>query len=236
MSSKVLSGRRKVFPQKSLPVIVPGYQLTFDMAGLPYLEPGFGVISKITSSREADETTGLSKTRPFADCQVGGPLHCVAHLITPEEMQRIIETEGGNGNPDVGYQTVEIRCQTYDGDLITGVTLIDPRLKEQCLHPSERYHRILLDGAVENGLQPEYIERLKQVVPYRPQTVGQTVGKCLFLAIAVPLMLPYICFMIGAMVLKLPVPRLVSSWMDYMKRVVWALHDYVLAPVFGKGC
>ncbi|KAJ1944965.1 hypothetical protein FBU59_002449, partial [Linderina macrospora] len=208
MSSKVLSGRRKVFPQKSLAVIVPGYQLTFDMAGLPYLEPGFGVITKVDGDQKnLDETTGLTESRPFADCQVGGPLHCVAHLITPAEMQRIIETEGGSGNPDVGYQTVEIKCQTYDGDQIIGVTLIDPRLQERHLHPSVRYHKILLDGAVENELHPEYIERLKQVVPYRPQTVGQTVGKYLFLAIVTPVVLPSFCFMLAAWMLKIRIPQ-----------------------------
>ncbi|KAJ1997984.1 hypothetical protein GGI04_005194, partial [Coemansia thaxteri] len=115
MNSKVLSGRRQVFPIKSLPVVVPGYQLTFDMAGLPYWEPGFGAIKPVDAPSENcwhcrrrqylnDKRALLAEGQQSCGCQVGEPLHCIAHLITKKELRHIMNTEGGNGNPDFGYQ------------------------------------------------------------------------------------------------------------------------------------
>ncbi|KAJ1802297.1 hypothetical protein LPJ56_007237, partial [Coemansia sp. RSA 2599] len=194
MSSEVLSGRRQVFPVKSLPVIVPGYQLTFDMAGLPYLEPGFGTIMPVEGSDEAVDEAGdrsrLLQNKRKADCQVGSPLHCIAHLITKKELAHIINTEGGSGNPDFGYQILEVSCETYDGQSLKGVTLIDSYTKASCYHPSQRYLNIILKGAEEHRLAPEYVERLKMVTPYVATTVGQRIAKALMLAVGLPLALP----------------------------------------------
>ncbi|KAI9506143.1 hypothetical protein BX070DRAFT_232298 [Coemansia spiralis] len=260
MSSKVLSGRRQVFPVESLPVVVKGYQLTFDMAGLPYWEPGFGTIQPVnTKSNSADhiiadglDSTDASKRRlldgiarneysakegeRMPDCQAGSPLHCIAHLITRKEMDHIINTEGGNGHPDFGYQVVEVECQTYDGKPITGVTLIDKDTRLTRRHPSARYHKILLDGAAEHGLSPEYIERLAAIMPYTASTFGQKTGKWAMLVIGLPLALPVIISSMAALIFKVKVPLIMAAYGEWTKRVLWTLHDYVFAPIFGAGC
>ncbi|KAI8322469.1 hypothetical protein GQ54DRAFT_260016 [Martensiomyces pterosporus] len=241
MSSKVLSGRRQVFPKRSVPVIVHGYQLTYDMPGFPYLEPGFGTIQPVTPTNGSRHTTDGAPLLDSADgrmpdCQVGSPLHCVAHLITQREMDHIVNTEGGNGSPDFGYQLIKVPCQTYEGERITGVSLIDT---DNCItgyHPSVRYQKIIVDGAVEHGLAPEYIERLRMVTPYRAKTIGQRIGKWVFLAIALPLTLPVLVCSISALVFKTKVPWVVSVYGEWVKRLLWLLHDYIFASVFGKGC
>ncbi|KAJ2846790.1 hypothetical protein J3B02_004320 [Coemansia erecta] len=240
MSSEVLSGRRQVFPIKSLAVVVPGYQLTFDMVGIPYFEPGFGTIVPVNDSDETideagDQTQLLHKQRT-TDCQVGSPLHCIAHLITKKELAHIINTEGGSGNPDFGYQVLEVACKTYDDQPLKGVTLIDSYTKVLCYHPSPRYLNILLNGAEEHKLAPEYIERLKMVKPYVPVTAGQKVAKGLMIAMSLPLASPVLLSAILALVFKTKTPRPIALYGEWVKRFSWWVHDAVLAPIFGKGC
>ncbi|KAJ2896578.1 hypothetical protein IWW38_001979 [Coemansia aciculifera] len=241
MSSKVLSGRRQVFPLESHPVVVPGYQLTFDMAGLPYWEPGFGTIkptcSDIGNCDSNSQTSRLlTGTRALNGCQVGAPLHCIAHLITRKELDHILNTEGGNGNPDIGYQLVDIECETYSGKAIVGVSLVDINKASTGYRPSARYRKIVLDGATEHGLSPSYISRLEAVTPYVAKTTGQKVAKYVFLAVGLPLALPVIAFSIAGLAFGTKVPRLVSVYGEVVKRGLWTLHDRIFAPLLGEGC
>ncbi|KAJ2101264.1 hypothetical protein IW146_009367 [Coemansia sp. RSA 922] len=245
MCSKVLSGRRQVFPVESHPVVVPGYQLTFDMAGLPYWEPGFGAIKPVCAQAEyyiSNDNDATDKGSLLVDryvlngCQVGAPLHCIAHLITKKEMDHILNTEGGNGNPDFGYQLVDIQCETYSGKKIVGVSLVDISTAITGYRPSARYHKIVMDGAVEHSLSPSYIKRLEAVTPYTAKTLGQRVAKYVFLAIGLPLALPVIVFSIAGLAFGIKVPRPVSVYGELVKRAMWALHDWIFAPLLGPGC
>lgn len=226
MSSKVLSGRRQVYPVESMPVIVPGYQLTFDVAGLPYFEPGFGTIQPI-------DDNGKYSSSP--DCQVGSPMHCVAHLITKKELAHIVNTEGGSGNPDFGYQLIEVSCETYSGKKIVGTTLFDTSTFPNGHHPSVRYYNIIMDGSREYGLSPSYIKRLEQVTPYVARTTWQKMGKYLFFALALPLALPVFLFAMAGLLFKLKMPRPVAVYGEWAKRFLWVMHDRIFAPIFGKG-
>ncbi|KAJ2779178.1 hypothetical protein H4R18_004157 [Coemansia javaensis] len=228
MSSRVLSGRRRVFPAKAVPVVVPGYQLTFDMAGLPYWEPGFGTIQP-AEPRGARGGTGAT------DCQVGEPLHCVAFLITRHELERIIDTEGGAGNPNFGYRLATVECTSYDGVAMRGVTLVNTERVATGLHPSPRYHGILMQGAVEHRLADEYIARLGRVQPYVPKTAGQRAAKYIAAALYAPLVLPTAVFGLCALAFGAKTPRAVGTYNEWATRLVWLIHDCVLAPVFGRG-
>ncbi|KAJ1844302.1 hypothetical protein LPJ73_005212, partial [Coemansia sp. RSA 2703] len=238
MSSKVLSGRRQVYPTKSLPVVVPGYQLTFDMVGIPYFEPGFGTIMPVADSDERNKAVSekdkLVQER-MCDCQAGSPLHCIAHLITKKELQHIINTEGGNGNPDFGYQLIEVTCETYDGELITGVTLIDTHIVTRGYHPSPRYLKIIMDGAEEHKLNSEYIQRLKLIQPYVASTIGQKIAKGILAVTVFPFVIPVIISGLSALIFKTKPSRAISLYSESIKRVVWTMHNWILKPVFGKG-
>ncbi|KAJ1730011.1 hypothetical protein LPJ61_003246 [Coemansia biformis] len=235
MNSDVLTGRRGVRPVASRPVTVPDYQLTFDMAGLPYWEPGFGIIQPVSGGTTAD----AGSTRPdkrAADCQVGAPLHCVAFSITRHELEHIVNTEGGSGNPDFGYQLDEIACTAYDGTRMLGYTLIDTRRVASGMHPSPRYHSILIKGAAEHGLAQEYIERLAEIRAYVPKTRGQQTAKYLVAVLFAPLMVPPIVAAVCALALGTKTPRVVAAYNEWVVRLVRLAHNHVFAPVFGAGC
>ena len=51
LDPNVLSGRRKIKPLESKPVIVPGYWLSFDIGGFLFVEPCFASILKMDPAR-----------------------------------------------------------------------------------------------------------------------------------------------------------------------------------------
>ncbi|KAJ2387847.1 hypothetical protein H4S02_003158 [Coemansia sp. RSA 2611] len=224
MSSKILSGRRKVYPAKAVPVVIQDYELTFDMRGVPYIEPGFGTISAVN---RADKKTRCGP--------VGSPLHCVAFQITERELQHIVNTEGGNGHENFGYKLISIECQTYQGEWLVGQTLVDTSSTVSGLHPSPRYHNILLEGAAEHQLDPEYIERLSAVKPFVARTTGQKAAKYLMLVLFFPLFIPTLAFALAALKFDVQTPRIMTVYSEFVKQLMWAAHDWVLAPLFGKG-
>ncbi|KAJ1878094.1 hypothetical protein LPJ71_011072 [Coemansia sp. S17] len=93
-----------------------------------------------------------------------------------------------------------------------------------------------MDGAVEHSLSPSYIKRLEAVTPYTAKTLGQRVAKYVFLAIGLPLALPVIVFSIAGLAFGIKVPRPVSVYGELVKRAMWALHDWIFAPLLGPGC
>ncbi|KAJ2076727.1 hypothetical protein H4R24_005539 [Coemansia sp. RSA 988] len=251
----VLSGRRHVYPVKSLPVTVSNYRLTFDMEGLPYWEPGFGVIKCVENDSMAGPeanvvTPKIKENSPLHSeinssepdtciegAYINSLLHGVAFLITQKEMDHIVNTEGGGGNPNVGYRLIEVACTTYDGKSLQAVTLVSTRqITTAALHPSPRYRNILIEGATEHGLAPEYIQLLEEVEPYEARQFGQRVGKYLVTLIFAPLVVPIIGFSFAAMAFGTKIPLAVTSYQGWITRLVWNAHDWIFAPVFGKGC
>ncbi|KAJ2477228.1 hypothetical protein IWW56_004464 [Coemansia sp. RSA 2131] len=252
MSTKVLSGRRNVHPVQALPVIVPGYELTFDMAGVPYWEPGFGAIQPIdkgiidTMQVRADDKVVAEDspllpviergTTSTSGNRVGSPLHCVAFQITQHELEHIVNTEGGSGNPDFGYKLVSIPCETYGGQPLVGMTLINSEIIATGLHPSPRYLGILLEGADEHGLELEYVARLNSITPFVAQTLGQKVAKYLTLVMFLPVFLPVVACAVAALVFNVKTPRVMAVYNEWVVRGLWGVHACVFAPVFGRGC
>lgn len=96
MNSKVLSGRRKVFPVASKPCKCPGWVMRYASRGACYMEPAFGVIIPRPDNAPASEP----------DC------HGVAHRITVDEFLQIVATEGGGGHPELGYSIVDVAVET----------------------------------------------------------------------------------------------------------------------------
>ncbi|KAJ1860962.1 hypothetical protein LPJ78_005601 [Coemansia sp. RSA 989] len=242
MSSKVLSERRNVYPVKAQPVVVPGYELTFDMAGLPYWEPGFGTIQPVaednlnlehmpllrtSSSDTVSAETGMKKS---------SMLHCVAFLITSQELDHIINTEGGSGNPEFGYRLVSIACKTYSGEPLVGKTLVNTQVLAIGLLPSPRYLNILIDGATEHNLAPEYISRLQSVTPYTAKTPGQKLAKYLMLVLAFPAFVPTLAFALAALAFDIKTPRIIGTYNEWLTRAIWGAHNWIFAPIFGRGC
>jgi hypothetical protein len=108
MDPKVFSGRRKIQPLESLVVTVPNYWLSFDIGGIPYVEPCFASILKMDHSRMHQKEYALevhSRTmhgREFVwdeshseHPQRSYPpvLQGVAHKITLRDWQLVIQSE-----------------------------------------------------------------------------------------------------------------------------------------------
>jgi hypothetical protein len=108
MSSETLTGRRRVVPRRSLPAVVPGHALSFDMLGLPYAEPAFAVLQRF---RRGEETRPQAwwpavARRERADADAGVALraptpppsppvaHGVLHLVSREDWRRVLASEG----------------------------------------------------------------------------------------------------------------------------------------------
>ncbi|KAJ2451272.1 hypothetical protein EV183_003726 [Coemansia sp. RSA 2336] len=241
MSSKVLSGRRNVHPVKAQPVIVPGYELTFDMAGLPYWEPGFGTIQRVGEDNPSLEHMPLLRTNSSdtesagTDLKKSSMLHCVAFLITSQELDHIINTEGGSGNPEFGYRLVSIACETYGGERLVGKTLVNTQVLATGLHPSPRYLDILIEGATEHSLAPEYICRLQSITPYTAKTPGQKLAKYLILVLAFPAFVPTLAFALAALAFDVKTPRIIGTYNEWLSRAMWGAHNWVFAPIFGRG-
>jgi hypothetical protein len=81
---------RGIVPLLTAVVVIPGWTLVMDTAGVPYSEPSFASISSIHES-------GYEKSK-----EVIG----TAYLLTPEMYTKVIASEGGG----IAYAEVEVRA------------------------------------------------------------------------------------------------------------------------------
>ncbi|KAI9293086.1 hypothetical protein K502DRAFT_351348 [Neoconidiobolus thromboides FSU 785] len=238
MYSKILTDRRKVKPVRSLPAVAKGYKLTFDLFGFPYFEPSFGNIIKINdinNSKSTNESSALIDNKStFTDnIDVEG----VLHLITEEDYSTIRRTEGGNGNKGYGYQDIKIECTSYEGETIEASTLlcISPNAWRGEARPSHRYLNLLIEGAKENNISPNYQTYLNNLPYFQLETNTQMIGKYLMLVIMFPFILPMLLIFTLSTLTKFQPPVFVSVYMDGLNKVMWVLHDRFLKPCFGTG-
>ena len=77
-------------PAKSLPAVLPGWQLRFTQPGLPYREPCFAAVEPCpppaadAAANGASSSSGAGEDGGWPDC------HGVAHLITPSQWVSLI--------------------------------------------------------------------------------------------------------------------------------------------------
>ena len=169
MNVDTFQGMRAMKPTRSSAVVLRGYELVFNVPGLPYVEPAFA------SVREA---------RADASGRFELECHGVAHEITSEEWEYLVRTEGS-------YDVLDVRCETYEGEALTCRTLSHrtlPNFGEQLA--SARYMTLLRDGARYHGLDADWIEYLDGIEAYEPveldlmqrAALGASVGPTLLAA------------------------------------------------------
>lgn len=227
MKKSVLEGRRMIKPAESVAAVLPDYMLTFQQPGLPYREPGFATIEPLREGAR--------------------PCHGVAHLMTPTQWEYYKETEGAVGLGDTGYGVVEVELDTYDGRRLTGHTLMTQPKSLRTFGglqamPSLRYLELLRSGAVEHGLDPDYVAYLNSLQPYEPHGLGGKIGRVITGFIAYGMLLPAF----GGMRLVRRVFGLRSVnrtgllsklnywYLSFVFSFVWKVHDLV-RPVLGCG-
>ena len=83
--------------------------------------------------------------------------HGVLYLLTPADFDRLDWTEGVN----LGlYTRLPVTVAVGDGEPLAAFTYRSSR-SSPGRKPSPRYMRLLLDGAAEHGLPPEYVQLLQ---------------------------------------------------------------------------
>lgn len=116
MNPQVLTGRRRVRPQQSMPCYVPGYTLSFGVQGFPWAEPGFATIQPCSndSNQCSAEAPGSNPSSLRRHVYAGNTpcLHAVLHRVTKKEWAAIKASEGvlGSDNSSIGYQVGSLLC------------------------------------------------------------------------------------------------------------------------------
>jgi hypothetical protein len=182
MCSDVLTGRRKIKPVESIPGVLEGWQLTFDLRGVPGVEPAFGNI----------------KPNPTAE------IHGLLHKMTGEEFKYLLTTEGGGGERDTGYIPTLLPVLAYDGRVIQAYALVvrqnSPAIHQQHHLPSNRYLNLLVRGAKHHGVEESYIEYLESL-PFhtksKPVLALMIFELLLLLLLYAPIYLPVLVFWIA---------------------------------------
>ncbi|GKZ18554.1 hypothetical protein AbraIFM66951_003435 [Aspergillus brasiliensis] len=118
LCSETFLGRRGIKPLSQINVVVPDLWLTFDLPGIPYIEPCFAATrlrkppkqDKDNASDEkptTEETSHLLHKGP--DYNPSMPLVGVVYEVTLKDYARIIATEGGGR----GYEDKVVDCYPF---------------------------------------------------------------------------------------------------------------------------
>ncbi|KAL1595797.1 hypothetical protein SLS60_009486 [Paraconiothyrium brasiliense] len=185
LCKETFRGKRGIKPLSQINVLVPSLRLTFDLPGVPYIEPCFG--NSAMRDPDAMENADYHKDR-----WKKGLVGCV-YEVTPSDYAHIIATEGGGA----GYQDILVDCYPLaSGDTVpekpttqrfVAHTLFAPaenaRPDPSYAQPSARYLDLITTGAAELCLPHEYQHYLNEIRTYTITSKRQKMGKMLFVSI-----------------------------------------------------
>ncbi|KAL4866077.1 hypothetical protein BDV12DRAFT_173442 [Aspergillus spectabilis] len=118
LASETFLGMRGIKPLSQLSVIVPDLRLTFDLPGLPYIEPCFAgthfrhtpaTLNDAQNTPRSSEKHSLLQTQERDQDDYKGPLIGVVYEVTLRDYAKIIATEGGGR----GYKDIVITCYPF---------------------------------------------------------------------------------------------------------------------------
>lgn len=256
LSAETFLGRRGIKPLSSQNVHCPTLTLTFDLPGIPYVEPCFANV-RYTDPSQAP--AHLPKARvPHALVAVDNATHHklswnkgvvgVVYEVTRKDYDTIIATEGGG----TSYHDIVVPCHPLPSDTIIvprepeaepimAHTLFSPhhegrsRPDPNWAQPSPRYLNLITSGAGQHSLPSEYREYLGGLVPYRPTSIRQEIGRAVIVAFwSLPIMAlimstKYIAGKDGR------VPAWYGSLTKFCFGIVWVVYDKFYKPLFGEG-
>jgi len=134
MNRGIFENRRGMHPVQARPAVLENYRIRFN------LPIGRG-------------ERGVANLESWAGARVWG----VLYLITTYEAEHLDRTEGV---PLGGYRRIQVSVSVDGAQEIEAFTYqsdkISPRRK-----PSPRYIALLIEGAVQHGLPPDYIDYLR---------------------------------------------------------------------------
>lgn len=214
LCARTFQGKRGIRPLSQVNVVVPELVMTFDLAGLPYVEPCFANTRYRHASTlpmyTSEKSHLLPKTTPkYHKDRWKKGLVGVVYEVTKEDYAHIIATEGGGAS----YKDVLVDCHELldNEDTVPEFptshpfkahTLYSPILPPNdppekggrfsrpdpaYAQPSVRYLNLITDGAHEHALPREYKDYLHQLRPYTMTTQRQRLGGWIFSIIWLPL-------------------------------------------------
>lgn len=124
LSIETFRGKRGIKPLSQVNVQVPSLRLTFDLPGLPYVEPCFANTCRRDPDKDlpkelrtedfVDEKTDIHQTQAEqSECRKDRwhkGLIGVVYEVTPEDYAHVIATEGGGAS----YQDILVDCHPLD--------------------------------------------------------------------------------------------------------------------------
>lgn len=264
LSAETFKGARGIKPLSAVNVHVPSLKLTFDLPGIPYVEPCFAN-TQYRNSPSTPPTSSTNSPDYHKDRWTKG-LIGVVYEVTPEDYRTIIATEGGGAS----YHDVVVPCfvlpegskiveEEPKGVMFKAHTLLSPRDVDPELYrntnnrgtveakrgatrpdpsyaqPSARYLKLITDGAEEHSLPAEYMAYLDNIRPYTITTRKQKMGQKLFLAVWMPVLMVVLGF---SKLLADEDGRVPAWWvvvMTAMFKGVWTSYDLVFKKMFGDG-
>lgn len=263
LCAETFQGKRGIQPISQLNVVVPELVLTFDLAGLPYLEPCFANTryriqesSEWGSEKASRLPSGLPAHR-YHKTRWRKGLVGVVYEVTREDFARIISTEGGGAS----YHDILVDCYELplgedivpaypDSQPFKAHTLYSPsfppvsdapsgvrgtRPDPNYAQASRRYLKLLADGADEHHLPMEYKFYLHQLRPYVATTVGQKIGGVLVMMTWVPLLASL--FTLAKLLAdeRGRSPAWLTSLLNIYFNACWMSYDLVFKRIFGDG-
>ena len=192
VNTKTMNGTRGITPSAAYPAVLPGYELVFNVPGLPFVEPAFASVRRVVG--KTDDAPSKGRFARFAT-----ETHGVAYVVTDEQWRTILRTETSYVREDVTLERFLPASTRVDGDAppatpqkIFATTLVfaDADVGGVALLPSARYLGLLREGADEWGLDPSWREYLRAAVQaYDPgisatRTLGAAVAAASFAPLA----------------------------------------------------
>lgn len=261
MCNETFRGVRGIRPLSQINVVVPSLRLTFDLPGIPYSEPCFANTTRRLADAQSDDKVydvavgrsavgyGYHKDR-WHKGLVG-----VVYEVTRSDYAHIIATEGGGS----AYSDILVDCFSLPaGDMVPTLpttrpfkahTLFAPlpdderkqptdrvsRPDSSYAQPSARYLRLIIDGAAECHLSKEYQDYLHSIRSYTITTRRQAMGKALFLATWLPLVM--LIFSLARLVQdeKGRAPSWFAKISAWVFLGMWASYDKGFKRLFGDG-
>ena len=191
VNTKTMKGTRGITPSAAYPAVLPGYELVFNVPGLPFIEPAFASVRRVV--------TGKTDDAPSRFARFATETHGVAYVVTDEQWRTILRTETSYVREDVTLERFLPASTRVDGDAppatpqkIFATTLVfaDADVGGVALLPSARYLGLLREGADEWGLDPSWRDYLRVAVQaYDPgisatRTLGAAVAAASFAPLA----------------------------------------------------
>ncbi|KAL4802792.1 hypothetical protein BDV18DRAFT_146591 [Aspergillus unguis] len=262
LASATFLGSRGIRPLSQIGVTVPGLRLTFDLPGVPYLEPCFAATQfRATPSDDnvnpdsadiySSEKQALIQPSNNGQDRYRGPLIGVVYEVTLTDYAKIIATEGGGR----GYKDIVMTCYPFPENynpadpisehpgtqpfkahtLLSPTGLQELKQKPRCAQPSARYLNLITTGAAEHNLPLAYRKYLAQIQPYRITSIRQRIGMMVLVVTWAPLFL--ITLGLGRIFARPDgrSPEWLGRVQDFVSTSMWCSYDNVLVHIFGDG-